>query len=269
MKDFEKYQQRSKQIADKARTSGDTLGTVIPWLMIAVGVIVTAIQTHSLSYRGMGGSDLYAGWLDVAAWLPVVLLEGTAIGLILGRLYFFKGTEQRKLGYVASFAVWGVLAFNTVAQFVVGNGGALPAPLQFYVRYVLPLSIVAVPYLWKWLLDLHPDSQERIATLEVEAEYSAQWRDIQREQNSQLIGAYRDAIDSQEVKQAVTNLVQKAALKRATEIVGAIDESVPQLRSEYERKVEKPATPKPTVAWRGGKQVENGLTDWPEGSRGN
>lgn len=239
MKDFDKYQQRSRQIADKARTGGDTLGTVTPWLMIAVGVIVTAIQTHSLSYRGLSGSGLYAGWLDVAAWLPVVLLEGTAVGLTLGRLYFFKGTEQRKLGHAASFAVWGVLAFNTVAQFVVGNGGALPAPLQFYVRYVLPLSIVAVPYLWKWLLDLHPDSQERIATLEVEAEYSAQWRDIQREQNSQLISAYRDAIDSQEVKQAVTNLVQKAALKRATEIVGAIDESVPQLRQEYERKVEK------------------------------
>jgi hypothetical protein len=257
MKDFAKYQQRSKQIAAKAEKSGGTMGVVIPWLMILVGVVVTAIQTHSLAYRGMRGSALYADWLDVAAWLPVVLLEGTAIGLILGRLYFFKGTAQRKVGHAASFAVWSVLAFNTIAMFVVGNGGQLPDPLLFYVRYILPLSIVAVPYLWKWLLDLHPDSQERIATLEVEAEYSAQWRDIQRQQNEQLVSAYRDAVDSQEVKQAVQNLVQKAALQRAVEIVGHIDESVPQLRQEFNQKLGSGSTQKPVAVWRGNERVDS------------
>ena len=258
MKDFEKHQQKSKEIARKAETSGGTMGVVIPWLMILVGVVVTAIQTHSLALNGMRGSALYAGWLDIAAWLPVILLEGTAIGLILGRLYFFKGTEQRKVGYAASFAVWAVLAFNTIAMFVVGNNGSLPDPLLFYVRYVLPLSIVAVPYLWKWLLDLHPDSQERIATLEVEAKYAAQWRDIQKQQNDQLIGAYQDAIDSQEVKQAVQSLVQKAALQRAIQIVGHIDESVPQLKNEFQQKVATPyGNGKPTVTWQGNQQVGN------------
>jgi len=62
------------------------------------------------------------------------------------------------------------------------------------VRYVLPLSIVCVLHLWKWLLDLHPDSQERIATLEAHAEYNAQWRQIQRDQNEQVISAYRGGI---------------------------------------------------------------------------
>lgn len=268
MKDFEKYKQQSKQLAEKARTSGNTLGTVIPWLMISVGVVVTAIQTHALSYKGMRGSDLYAGWLDIAAWLPVALLEGTAIGLILGRLFFFKGTAQRKVGYVASFVVWAVLAFNTVAVFVVGSSGDLPAPLLFYTRYVLPLSIVAVPYLWKWLLDLHPDSQERIAALEVEAEYAAQWRAIQRQQNNQFISAYQDAAESQVVKEAVKSLMEKAAYQRAVEIVGHIDESVPQLRSEFQKKLDKPA-PVQTVAWRGGQRVESSLTDWPKEPRGN
>lgn len=250
MKDFEAYQQRARRLAESARHAGGTLGTVIPWTMILVGVIVTATQTHALSLRGMRGSDLYAGWLDVAAWLPVALLEGTAVGLILGRLRFFKGTAQRRLGHAASFAVWAVLAFNTVAMFVASSsslmgGGDFPAPLLFYVRYVLPLSIVAVPYLWKWLLDLHPDSQERIAALEVEAEYAQQWREIQREQNTQLIEAYRVAIDSREVKTAVGHLVQKAALQRATEIVGAIDESVAELRSEFASQVgvNEPALP--------------------------
>jgi len=254
MKDYEKYQKRSREIEDAAQQGGNLLGTVIPWLMIAVGVVVTAIQTHSLGYHGMSGSDLYAGWLDVAAWLPVVLLEGTAVGLTLGRLYFFKGTEQRKLGHVASFAVWGVLAFNTVAQFVAGNGGTLPSPLQFYVRYILPLSIVAVPYLWKWLLDLHPDSQERIATLDVNAKYREQWRRVQEEQNTELIDAYREAMDSQEVKAAVKSLVRKAALQQATHIVGAINESEQKLLTEYQKAAD--PIPAPRV---------NGRTEYHDG----
>lgn len=235
MKDFDKYLQRSQQIAHKARTSGNGLGFTIAWLMIVVGVIVTAIQTHSLSYNGMRGSELYDDWLSVAAWLPVVLLEGTAVGLTLGRLYFFKGTTQRRVGYVASFVVWGVLAFNTIVRFAVGNGGALPAPMLFYVRYILPLSIVAVPYLWKWLLDLHPESQERIAALEVEAEYANQWRALHREQNSMMVDAYRGAMDRPEIKQAVASLVEKAALKRAAQIVGMIDEGAAELRHDYEQ----------------------------------
>lgn len=85
--------------------------------MIIVGVIVTAIQTHGLALNGMRGSKLYDAWLTIAAWLPVFLLEGTAVGLTLGRLYFFKSTEQRQLGFVASFAVWILLAFNTIAMF--------------------------------------------------------------------------------------------------------------------------------------------------------
>lgn len=255
MKDFELYQQRSKRIAAEAQGAGGTLGTVVPWAMILVGVIVTGIQTHGLSERGMRGSAIYAEWLDVAAWLPVLLLEGTALGLILGRQRFFKGSEQRKIGHRASFAVWTVLAFNTLAMFASGSG-ELPPPLLFYTRFVLPLSIVAVPYLWKWLLDLHPDSQERIATLDVDAAYAAQWREIQRRQNEQMVNAYSEAIDSQEVKTAVSNLVAKAALKRATQIAGHIGETLPELRRDFRAQVEEKATLQASAG------LVNGATEW-------
>src|SRR5262249_56246331 len=118
---------------------------------------------------------------------------------------------------------WAALAFNTIAQFTVSNGGGIPDPLLVYVRYILPLSIVAVPYLWKWILDLEPDSQERIATLETEAEYNAQWRQIVRDQNEQLISAYRDGMNSQRVKDAVARLTEKAAYQHAARIVGLIE----------------------------------------------
>jgi hypothetical protein len=235
MKDFDKYKQRAQRIAARAEQSGGGLGRILAWLMITVGVVVTGVQTHALAYNGMRGSMLYRGWLDVASWLPVVLLEGTAVGLILGRLYWFKGTEQRKLGHAASYVVWATLAFNTVAQFTMSNSGSMPDPLLFYVRYVLPLSIVAVPYLWKWILDLEPDSQERIATLEVEAEYNAQWRQIVRDQNEQLISAYRDGMNSQRVKDAVARLTEKAAIENAIRVVGLIEAPVEKLADEYDQ----------------------------------
>jgi len=235
MKDFDKFKRRSERITAAAENSGNGLGMTIAWLMIVVGVIVTGVQTHALAHNGMRGSLLYDAWLDVASWLPVVLLEGTAVGLILGRLYFFKGTEQRKLGHMASFVVWASLAFNTIAMFASSAIGEMPGPLLFYVRYVLPLSIVCVPYLWKWLLDLHPDSQERIATLEVQADYNSQWRQIQRDQNEQVISAYREGMNSPRVKDAVARLTEKAAIQSAIHIVGLIDESVDQLADEYDQ----------------------------------
>ncbi|MCI0388434.1 MAG: hypothetical protein MOB07_06670 [Acidobacteria bacterium] len=240
MKDFEKYKQRAQRISAAAERSGGGLGRILAWLMIIAGVVVTGVQTHALAYNGMRGSMLYRDWLDVAAWLPVLLLEGTAVGLILGRLYWFKGTEQRRLGHLASFVVWGALAFNTVAQFTMSNGGGVPDPLLFYVRYILPLSIVAVPYLWKWILDLEPDSQERIATLEVEAAYNSQWREIQRDQNDQVIAAYREGMNSPRVRDAVARLTEKAAIENATRIVGLIEAPVEKLADQYDQAAGRP-----------------------------
>src|SRR5262247_886316 len=125
MKDFDKYKRRAERISAAAEQSGGGLGRILAWLMIVVGVVVTGVQTHALAYNGMRGSMLYRAWLDIAAWLPVALLAGTAVSLILGRLDWFKGTEQRKLGHAASFVVWGALAFNTVAQFVMFNSGGM------------------------------------------------------------------------------------------------------------------------------------------------
>jgi hypothetical protein len=259
MKDFDKYLKRSNAIIEKSRNSGDGLGHTISWLMILVGVVVTGVQTHSLALNGMKGSNLYRAWLDIASWLPVILLEGTAIGLTLGRLYFFKSTSQRSLGHIASFAVWLVLAFNTVAAFSISYVGQMSEPLVFYARYVLPFALVGVPYLWKALIDRHPDSLERIFALEVEAESNAQWRAVQREQNETLVGAYRAAGEKPEVKQAIEALVEKAAITRAAQIIGMVDmhdtqQAARQLEEEKAQLNPAPA-PRHRQVWRGGQMI--------------
>src|SRR5262249_10063919 len=103
----------------------------------------------------------------------------------------------------------------------------------------------------------HPDSQERIATLDVEAEYNAQWRQIQRDQNDQVIAAYREGMNSPRVRDAVGRLTEKAAIQSAIRIVGLIDESVDQLADEYDQAAGQKA--------RGGVYTSN----WARSQRGN
>lgn len=268
MKDFDKYMERSKQIQKESDDQGDAAGYVFPWVMIVIGVIVTGFQTHALTYRGMQGYALYADWLDIAAVLPVFLLEGTAIALIYCRLRVFKGDQQRALAHRASYAVWAVLLVNTIAVFTL-SGGTVSLPIKIWTRFFLPLAIVAVPYLWKRIIDLHPDSQERIAVLDAEARYNAEWRRILADQRQQIVTAYRDATDSEEVREATRRLVQKAALKQAGVIAGAITESESELRAS----VQSPAPPSPTRSADSGDQMPvvtrtkssghvNGETSW-------
>lgn len=259
MRDFDKYLQKSHEIQRQSDAQGDTAGYAFPWAMIVLGVIVTGFQTHALSYRGMQGSALYNEWLDIAALLPVLLLEGTAVSLIYCRQHVFKGDKQRSLAHRASYAIWAVLLINTVAVFTL-SGGSVPGPVKFWTRYVLPLAIVAVPYLWKRILDLNPGAMERVAILDAEAQYNAQWRRILSEQRQQVVNAYEKAATSEEVRQATEKLVTKAALKQAAAITGAIAETETELRDGL-HSIDSPSAT-PGISSMKQKSHLNGATDW-------
>lgn len=142
--------------------------------------------------------------LEIVSWLPVILLEATAVDLILEYLYFFKGMEQRRLGHIASFVVRITPACNTIAQFTVSRSGAMPVPLLLYVRYVLAAihRRNSLP-IWKngfWtfiriLRNAPPRSMSKLGT--------CQWRPIQRDLNDQIIAAYRERMHNPLVRDAV------------------------------------------------------------------
>jgi hypothetical protein len=71
-----------------------------------------------------------------------------------------------------------------------------------YASYVLPLTIVLIPMLWKRLYDLAPESQTRIAVLEADADLRSELVKVQREQNALMISAYRESLDTVRVAQA-------------------------------------------------------------------
>jgi uncharacterized membrane protein YidH (DUF202 family) len=223
MNNLSHYQREMKEIAqDATKTKGK--GHWVAWAMMIVGVIVTGTMTYALTAKGMASSRLWRTWVDVAAFFPVVLLEGSALALVYGRHHWFRSEEQRRIANTAGWVIWVLLATTSVVHFAFGstNSGTVRWLMGIYASYVLPLAIVGVPMLWKKLYDAAPDSQMRIAALEAEASLRSQMVDVEREQNTLMIQAYREALDTPRVAQARKMLFEQASIQHAQHIAGFI-----------------------------------------------
>jgi hypothetical protein len=64
-----------------------------------------------------------------------------------------------------------------------------------------------------------------------------------RDQNDQIIFAYREGMNSQRVKDAVARLTEKAAIENAIRVVGLIEAPVEKLADEYEQKAGRASGP--------------------------
>jgi hypothetical protein len=216
-------------VIEEAQESGGD-GSVVYYGMVLVGVLVTGTLTYSLTRRGMNGSTLWGDWQAFAAFLPVLLLEGSALALMYGRHHWFRSASQRTLGHVASWIIWLVLVANSIAHFWVGFSpdAAVPGWLLFHTRVLLPLAIVAIPILWKTLYDRRPDSQARLAVLEADAAFRDGLLKVKREQDALMVHAYRSAIRAPEVTAAKEKLFRRAAIKHAESVAGFIgDDTMP------------------------------------------
>lgn len=250
MKSLNSYSSEMKAVAHNAsKDKGIIGGSGMAWIMMLVGVVVTGTMTYSLTHKGMSNSALWKEWVDVAAFLPVVLLEGSALALVYGRHHWFRSSEQRGLASVASWAIWAVLGFTSIVHFALSgaqNETAI-ALMTGWASYGLPLSIIAVPLLWKRLYDAAPESAMKTAILEAEAALRSQLVEVQREQNDMLIASYREALDTPRVSQARRALFEQASIEHAREIVGFIEGADKQQQPNE----------KPVTVWRGSQKVDS------------
>jgi hypothetical protein len=224
MNNLNHYQREMKTIAQDA-TKDKGKGHWVAWAMMIVGVVVTGTMTYALTSKGMASSRLWRTWVDVAAFFPVVLLEGSAIALTYGRHHWFRSEEQRRIANSAGWVIWGLLAITSVVHFAFGDTTSMVIRwlMSVYASYILPLAIVGVPMLWKKLYDTAPDSQMRIAVLEAEASLRSQLVDVEREQNGLMVAAYREALDTPRVTQARRLLFEQASIEHAKNISGFIE----------------------------------------------
>ena len=253
MEKLDHYNREMKQIAqDASRKKGIIGGGVMAWLMMIVGVVVTGTMTYALTHEGMKSSALWKQWVDFAAFLPVTLLEGSALALVYGRHHWFRSTEQRRVANTASWLIWALLAITSVVHFAFGDtgDGTMRWLMSIYASYVLPLAIVAVPMLWKKLYDAAPESAMRIAVLEAEADLRSQLVEVQREQNALMVAAYRESLDTPRVSAARKALFEQSSIEHAKNIVGFIEGA-----EEQNRQTDQTEQPKQRIVWRGGERV--------------
>lgn len=226
MRPLENYTREMKAVIHEANTKkGFIGGGTMAWAMMIVGVVVTGTMTYSLTRKGMQSSALWKEWVDFAAVLPVTLLEGSALALVYGRHHWFRSSEQRSLANVASWLIWILLAATSVTHFAFGSTSneTMQWLMSVYASYLLPLAIVGAPMLWKKLYDAAPESAMRVAVLEAEADLRSQLVEVQREQNSLMVGAYRESMDTPRVSAARRALFEQASIEHAKEIVGFIE----------------------------------------------
>ncbi|HEU0177356.1 MAG TPA: hypothetical protein VFV58_24085 [Blastocatellia bacterium] len=219
------YQGEMREIAQAAGKQKGVGGSLVAWAMMIVGVIVTGTMTYALTKKGMSNSLLWRTWVNVAAFLPTILLEGSALALVYGRQHWFRSEEQRRIANAASWIIWIVLAVTSVTHFafVRTSNPTMRWLMSVYASYILPLAIVAVPMLWKKLYDSAPDSMMRVAVLEAEAALRSQLVEVEREQNSLMVAAYREALDTPRVTQARRALFEQASIEHAKQITGFIE----------------------------------------------
>jgi hypothetical protein len=225
MRPLREYLDELKTIARDAAKDTRIRGSHLAWIMMLFGVAVTGTASYSLCYAGMASSVLWGGWVAFAAFLPVALLEGSALSLTYGRHFWFRSRQQRSLASIASWVIWVLLALTTTAHFSLGKSDDpyIQSTLQFYAVYILPLSIVAIPALWKRLYDTAPESEARISVMEAEAELRSSILDIQKEQNRLMIDSYRSSLYTPEVEAARDALFKQASIQHAREIIGFIE----------------------------------------------
>jgi hypothetical protein len=214
-----------REIAQKAGRQRGIGGGLVARLMMLVGVVVTGTMTYALTRRGMSSSLLWRQWVDVAAFLPTILLEGSALALVYGRHHWFRSEEQRRVANAASWIIWILLAITSVTHFAFGSthNPTMRWLMSVYASYVLPLAIVGCPMLWKKLYDSAPDSMMRVAVLEAEASLRSQLVEVEREQNGLMVQAYRETLDTPRVVAARRALFEQASIEHAKNISGFIE----------------------------------------------
>ncbi|MCI0392953.1 MAG: hypothetical protein MOB07_29830 [Acidobacteria bacterium] len=83
MNRLEDYTTEMEAVDEEAQESGGD-GSIVYCGIVLVGVVVTGALTYSSPRRGMNGSTLRSDWPAFAAFLPVLLLESSALALLNG-----------------------------------------------------------------------------------------------------------------------------------------------------------------------------------------
>lgn len=226
MKNYDEFEDRQKELEKEAEHKHETLGILITWFFLVIGVLITGAATHFLTSKGMSNAPAYQNTIgaDAGAWLTVLMLEGSLLGLLIGQQTFLKERDQRSLGKTAQYVIWGILAFNTLCAFLIWTGGwtKLPMLMQKYTTWAFPVLICGTILLWKEIWSRRRHGKERMLALETSARVNETWRQQYRDNQERYQKAVKEISGSEEIQQlrralaredVITDLAKQARME--------------------------------------------------------
>ena len=267
MQSYQDYQAKQDGFEQEANEKHETTGAIIHWLFLLIGAAISAGASYFIGHKGLSGNEFYARFIGAqnAALLVVAALDGTFLALCYGMASFLKSSEQRALAGRALVVVKLVLCVNILAAFLLIQKATVLPIVETYVVYGAPLVIGATLWLWSSLYAKRRKNVMMASALDTIAKRDALWAAQYLQDQQRNRAAYNLAANSP----AMNALRNAAARRKAIEAVAA-EFALPFAEAERiygeaerSRTVTPPQMPsaKPTVAWRGGQQVGNGL-DW-------
>lgn len=159
---------------------------------LLIGVIYTGIHNYNLFSRTLGEDQ------KIFALIPVILLEGGILLFLAGSFVWFSGGAQKIVAQVAGWALFAVIAANTVVDSMLHSSGEMPSWLQMYASFILYGTPVACMAILKLILDLDPakkkmDMEKAIEHALMEGKFAAAQRAMNSEPNRAALSDYSDA----------------------------------------------------------------------------
>jgi len=139
--------------------------------------LASALILAGAIYTGIHNFNLFARYLPeeqtVFALIPVLLLEGSLLLLLIAQFTWLVAPAQRIIATVASWALFAIIAANTLLDSATQAGSQPPAWLSTYATLMLPITPVAVVATWKLIIDADPARRRAAARATLEAAIEA------------------------------------------------------------------------------------------------
>ena len=179
-------------LADSKKSSVKNVVIFVFATFLMIGVIYTGVHNYNLFVRTVKPGQ------EIFAVIPVILVEGSIVAFIVAGYVWFAGGTQKLVASITSWALFGIVALNTMVDSMMTTSGSVPDWLKIYAGilvFAVPVGVMAVI---KALFDLDPSKrkveiQKAVEHALIEGQFAEMQRALGSDTNRQALVHFGDS----------------------------------------------------------------------------
>lgn len=179
-------------LADSKKNSVKNMVIFVFAVFLMIGVVYTGMHNYNLFKRTLPTDQA------IFALIPVILIEGSIVAFIVGGYVWFAGGTQKLVASITSWALFGIVALNTMVDSMTATHDVLPSWLAIYstvIVFAVPVGVMAII---KALFDLDPvkrkvEIQKAVEHALIEGQFAEMQRALGSDTNRQALTHYGDS----------------------------------------------------------------------------